>query len=166
MTGSAKKNAIILVVAMTRAGVIGRENRLPWHIPDDLRQFRHLTLGGTLIMGRKTWQSLPAPLHGRHHLVVSKTLAADSGIQIVPSLSEALLEGERRGGPVFLLGGRQIFAEGIARCDLMVVSWIAGDFAGDVTFPAIDWSCWRETARTDHNGFSRSVYRRIAADPP
>lgn len=161
MTDPVQKNPIILVVAMTHAGVIGRQNRLPWHIPEDLRQFRRLTQGGVLVMGRKTFQSLPAPLQGRYHLVISRTLAGRPDIEIVPTLTDALHQAHQHDGPTFLIGGRQVFAEGIGRCDLLVVSWIKGDYDGDVRFPDIDWSCWRETARTDHRDFSRSVYRRI-----
>ncbi|RMF47375.1 MAG: dihydrofolate reductase, partial [Deltaproteobacteria bacterium] len=121
-------------------------------------------LGGTLIMGRTTFESLPAPLDNRHHLVVSSTLPQGAGIEVVPTLAQALARAKDLGRPTFLAGGRQIYAEGLPLCDLLVISWIAKDCDGDVRFPEIDWSQWREVARTDHTGFCRCVYRRRTAD--
>ncbi|GAB4167415.1 MAG: dihydrofolate reductase [Geothermobacteraceae bacterium] len=160
MDPKGKNSRLILVVAMTRSGLIGKDGALPWHLPGDLRQFRALTLGGTLIMGRTTFESLSAPLNNRHHLVVSRTLTHRTGIEVVPTLAQALARSKDLGRPTFLAGGRQIYAEGLPLCDLLVVSWIDEDCDGDVRFPGIDWSQWREVARTDHIGFCRSVYRR------
>ncbi|TYO98654.1 dihydrofolate reductase [Geothermobacter ehrlichii] len=151
-----------LVVAMTRAGVIGAAGRLPWSLPEDLRLFRQLTWGGVVIMGRKTFASLPGPLPGRINLVVSMSLPPTAGIDVFPTLDAALLRAAALKRPAFVIGGVRLYAEALPRCERMVISWVEEDVEGDVVFPEVNWEQWRRRESTRHAGFVREVYEKIA----
>lgn len=139
--------AVEIIVAMARNRVIGRDNALPWRLPDDLRRFRALTMGHPIVMGRKTWESLGRPLPGRRNLVVSRdgSLAA-GGCEVFPTLDAALRScaGAAR---IFVIGGAQLYAAALPLAARIHATEIDADFAGDTRFPEVDWSAWRETAR-------------------
>lgn len=148
---------LTLIAAVARNGVIGRtENgvgRLPWRLPEDLKHFKALTMGHPMIMGRKTWESLPGRLPGRPHIVVTRN--ADyraEGATVVGSLAEAIdVAGRMEGGDeAFVIGGAELYAQALAIADRLQLTEIAADFDGDARFPAWDRSAWRETARGTH----------------
>jgi len=142
--------ALALIVAVAANGVIGRDGKLPWHLPEDLRHFRALTTGHSIIMGRRTWQSLPQPLPGRQNIVVTRqsTFVAD-GALVMRSLTDALAAAQCP-EPVFCIGGGELFRAAMPLARIAYVTEIAGDFEGDATFPALDLAHWRETSREPH----------------
>jgi dihydrofolate reductase len=141
-----------LIFARARNGVIGKGGALPWHLPEDLAHFKQVTLGCPVIMGRKTWDSLPArfkPLPGRTNIVVtrSKDWTAE-GATRAASLEEAiaLCGGNRQ---VWVIGGAEIYSQAIALADMAEVTVIDADFDGDARAPELGPG-WREAARTHH----------------
>lgn len=139
---------ISLIVARARNGVIGRDNALPWHIPADLRRFKALTMGKPMIMGRKTFESLPGLLPGRRHIILTREEDwRAEGAEVVHSAGEALqLVGE---GDAAVIGGAQIYALFLPLADRIELTEIHADVAGDTHMPHIGDE-WSETGREDH----------------
>lgn len=150
----------VILVAMTREGVIGAGNRIPWHLPEELRLFRQLTLGGTVIMGRKTFASLGRPLAQRRNIVISTTLAETPGIILCRDFPSAVATAEAGEGKIFYIGGRAIYQLALARAELLRISWIPGNPAGDCYFPDFDRSPWRLAAVEDFGTFVHECYLR------
>jgi dihydrofolate reductase len=141
---------LYLVAAIARNGVIGAKGSLPWHLPEDLRHFRKITLGHPVIMGRRTWESLRKPLPGRENIVVSRRAGfAAPGASVATSLAGAiaLCAGE----PVaFVIGGAELYAEALPLADGLVLTEIDRDYEGDTRFPAWDRGAWRASQREEH----------------
>ena len=167
MTTDASIGALALIAAVARNGVIGDANALPWRLPDDLKRFRALTTGHAVIMGRKTWESLPRPLPGRQNIVVTRqNRYAAAGAEV--SLDDAMAR-VRMPAPAFCIGGGELYAVALPRADVIYMTEIARDFAGDTKFPAFDRSRWTESARDVHHadeGFEYAfvTYVRPAGD--
>jgi dihydrofolate reductase len=141
---------IYLVAAVARNGVIGARGKLPWHLPEDLQHFRTLTLGHPVIMGRRTWDSLPRALPGRENIVVTRSANRDFfGASVANSVTAAiaLCAGEPL---AFVIGGSDIFAATLPVADGLVLTEIERDYEGDVFFPAWDRGAWKETQREKH----------------
>lgn len=127
-----------LVVAMTDEGVIGRDNGLPWRLPDDLRRFKQITMGHPVVMGRKTFESLGRPLPGRDNLVVSRNpVYRPKGALVFPTLDAAIDWGGA--SDKFVIGGAEIFAAAYDRADRLFLTLIHHPFPGDVRFPDVPW---------------------------
>lgn len=148
---------LTLIVARARNGTIGRDNTLPWRLPEDLQHFKRTTMGAPVIMGRKTWDSIGRPLPGRRNIVVSRNQDLKlEGAEVAASLEDAqrLCVGVEQ---VFLIGGAQLYAEALPSADRLIVTEIDADIAGDAFFPAVDRARWLEAARETHhsvaNGF-------------
>jgi dihydrofolate reductase len=150
---------ITLVVAMDAQRGIGVDNKLPWHLPEDLAHFKRVTLGRPIIMGRKTFDSIGRPLPKRRNIVVTRNAAwQHEGVDVALSLPDAIaMVGAEEAS---IIGGAQIFTESMALADRMIVTEIDHVFACDTYFPSIDASKWIETAREKHhseaNGFDYS----------
>ena len=143
---------VYLVAAVAANGVIGADGRLPWHLPEDLRHFKSLTLGHPVIMGRRTWESLGRALPGRENIVVTRAPGyAAPGASVAASLDAALAlcAGEPT---VFVIGGGELYAEALAVADGLVLTEIQRDYPGDARFPDYDRSAWRETQRQPQTG--------------
>ncbi|BAN23782.1 dihydrofolate reductase [Caballeronia insecticola] len=160
---------LTLIVARARNGVIGRDNQLPWRLPEDLAFFKRTTMGAPIVMGRKTHESIGRPLPGRRNIVVSRDATRRyEGCDVVTSLDAALaLEPANE---AFLIGGAQLYRDAIARADKMIVTEIDADFDGDTHFPAPDPAHWREVSREPHRAaapntfdFAFVTYERIGA---
>ena len=141
---------LALIAARARNGVIGIDNRLPWHLPEDMKFFRETTRGKPVIMGRKTWESLPdafRPLPGRLNIVVSRNgRFAAAGGTVVGSLPDALsAAGDAE--IAFLIGGAELYRQAIPLADRLVLTEIDKDFEGDAFFPDFDRSAWTESSR-------------------
>lgn len=141
---------ITLVMARARNGVIGREGRLPWHLPADLKRFKTLTMGSAMVMGRRTFDSLPGLLPGRRHIVLTRDSAwSAQGAAVAHSVDEAvrLANGE----PVAVIGGADIFALFLPLADRVELTEVLEGVAGD-TFIADprESGTWRETFREEH----------------
>jgi dihydrofolate reductase len=138
---------IALIAALAKNGVIGIDNRLPWRLPEDMKRFRALTVGHSVLMGRRTWQSIGKPLLERQNIVLTRTAAnPPGGVEFARSLDEAL-ERVRLPEPVFVIGGEALYREALPRADFMYLTEIQRDFEGDARFPAFDRAAWRETSR-------------------
>jgi len=138
---------VYLVAAVAANGVIGANGKLPWHLPEDLKHFKALTLGHPLIMGRKTWESLGKALSGRENIVVTRAPGYDApGASVASSLDGALAlcAGEPT---VFVIGGGELYSAALPLADGLVLTEIQRDYAGDARFPRFDRSAWRETQR-------------------
>ncbi len=162
--------AIAVIAAVAANRVIGTRNRLPWRIPEDLRRFRALTVGHAVIMGRKTWESLPHPLSARQNIVVTRRRDyVAPGAEIAGSLDAALAL-VRLPGPAFCIGGGELYRAALPHAKALYLTEIARDFEGDATFPAVPLGLWAEVARETHrtegpDGFAYAyvTYERIVA---
>ncbi|HEY6865231.1 MAG TPA: dihydrofolate reductase [Burkholderiales bacterium] len=142
---------VSLLVAVARNGVIGRNNDLPWHLPEDLKRFKALTLGYPVVMGRRTYESIiermGRPLPGRDNIVVTRRAGyAAPGCRVVHSL-EAALAAASGAKKIFVIGGADIFALALPLANRLDVTEIDADVEGDVVFPAYDRAEWREVSR-------------------
>ena len=132
---------VSIVVAMGRGGVIGAGNRLPWHIPEDLRRFKALTMGHPLIMGRKTFESIGRPLPGRTNIVLTgRPDSLQAGVHPACDLKDAfrIAKGSPGADEVFVIGGERLFREALPLTRRLYLTSIDQDFKGDVFFPPVD----------------------------
>ena len=150
---------LIAIVAMASNRVIGRDGKLPWHIPEDLRFFKKTTLGHPILMGRKTFESIGKPLPGRQNIVLSRTMPPREGvtvIQDIASLGSVCPCGEK----VFLIGGAQLFAELLPQCDGLYLTWIEQPYEGDVLLPPFEHLFDLHEVLGRGEGFEFRYYRR------
>lgn len=155
--------ALKLILARSQNGTIGQNNTLPWHLPEDLAHFKKTTMGSPVIMGRKTWESIPQkfrPLPGRMNFVLSNTLELDiSGAQVVKSIDQAI----KITGPdadLWVIGGALVYAQCMKLADHAVITEIEADFEGDAKAPVFDES-WKEINRSRHTAANGLVYSII-----
>jgi dihydrofolate reductase len=146
---------VSLIWAQSANRVIGRDGALPWRIPEDMERFRSLTMGATVVMGRLTWESLPArfrPLPGRRNVVLTRTPGYDApGAEVVGSLEEALASAE----VVWVAGGAAVYAAALGVADVLEVTDVDLEVEGDVTAPLVDGS-WHAVARDPAAGWHTS----------
>ena len=149
---------ICLVAAIAQDGVIGRENRLPWHLPADLGHFKQLTLDKTIVMGRRTWESLPGLLPRRRHIVLSRDPAfRPDGCLVVDSLDAAI----EAAGPVpelLIVGGAALYSETLPRADGLYLTLVHAAIEGDAWFPRWDPADWAEVSRVERPADERNAY--------
>lgn len=149
-----------IIVAMTASRVIGRDGRMPWSLPEDLRLFKSLTTGNTVIMGRQTFQSIGRPLSKRNNLIVSSTVKPVPGAEVFSDLASAVRRAETLGRPAFFIGGAQIYREALPLSEFLHVSWVESEYEGDTYFPAFDLAGWQESERRQYPGFIYVLYQR------
>jgi dihydrofolate reductase len=140
---------ITIVVARARNGVIGREGGLPWRIPADMRHFKAVTMGTAMVMGRRTFDSLPRLLPGRRHIVLTRDPRwRAEGAEVAHSVEEAIgLAGDEK---ISVIGGAEIFALFLSRATEIELTEIHDEPEGDTVMPPFDPSQWREIAREEH----------------
>ena len=144
---------VALVAAVARGGVIGRANAIPWRIPEDMERFRSVTMGHPVVMGRKTWDSLPErfrPLPGRRNVVVTRNPEwHGEGAERAGSLDEALrlVDGAER---VFVIGGGELYADALPRADELLLTEVEADVEGDTWFPTWQRAEFEESGREQH----------------
>lgn len=156
---------VYLVAAVAANGVIGTDGRLPWHLPEDLQHFKRLTLGHPVVMGRRTWESLGRPLPGRDNIVVTRQPGYDAaGASVASSLAAALALCAVE-PVVFVIGGRELFAEALPLAAGLVLTEIHRDFPGDVRFPEYDRARWRETQREAHTAADGMRFDFVLYEP-
>ena len=138
-----------IVVAMTPDRVIGKNGGLPWHIPEDLKHFRSVTMGHPIIMGRVTHDSIGRALPGRDNIVISRrTGARFEGCKVVDSLEDAIKLARRSGDPEpMIIGGASIYTLALPLCTRIYMTEVKQQVDGDTFFPELDLSQWRESAR-------------------
>ncbi|MGO9834214.1 MAG: dihydrofolate reductase [Polyangiaceae bacterium] len=152
-----------MIYAVSPEGVIGLDNKVPWHHPGDFRRFKRVTLGTTVVMGRKTFESMGKPLPGRRNLVVTRGSLSAPGVECVPSLEEAFA---RAGAAdVWLIGGARIYEEGMNYVDVIDVTYVPDrvDAPGAVRAPPIDERVFEPGPLLPHEdepGLTRRIYTR------
>ena len=150
-----------IIAAMTNDGVIGSGNTMPWRIPEESGHFRKTTMGGTVVMGRKTFESMGSRLlFGRNNIVVSRTLAETEGIDICDSLDAALEKAASYGKEIFIAGGAEIYRNALPFSDKLCLSYIKQAYEGDTHFPEFDPNEWDVVEETDHSEFVLKIFRR------
>ncbi len=149
---------VSIIVAVSQNGVIGKDNKLPWRLPADLKRFKALTLGHPIIMGRKTFESIGKPLPGRINIIITHQMGYKAcGALTAPSLKDAiLLCGDEE--EVFVIGGATVYEQALPLADRIYLTLIHQDFEGDAFFRWENWA-WRETAREDFDPDSKNPYR-------
>lgn len=145
---------VVLVAAVADNGVIGADNRLLWHLPEDFAHFKRVTLGNVVVMGRRTFESIGRPLPGRTNVVVTRQdgWVAD-GVLVAGSLEEALAMAAAYPGDTMVIGGGQIYAQALPYADAQILTEVHVSPEGDTFYPAFDRSAWVETGRERHDGF-------------
>ncbi len=153
-----------IIVAVADNRVIGFNNTLPWHLPDDLKRFKALTMGHHIIMGRKTYESLGRLLPGRTTVIVTRNphYTVDGAV-VVNSLEDAL-EASQNDSEVFLIGGAELYTLGLSFADRLYITEIHAEYAGDAFFPTIDYSSWHETSREQHTSGNNISYSYVVYD--
>jgi dihydrofolate reductase len=152
-----------LIVAMTRNGVIGNDGKLIWRIPEDMKKFKQTTSGNTVIMGRKTWDSLSdkyKPLPNRNNIVVSNSMPSTEGIEVARTIEEAVELAEAHQKKIFFIGGRSIYAEALPLVRQMHVSWVHKNYQGNEYFPPVLWDKWRLVDKEEFKEFTYTRYER------
>src|SRR3989344_1232938 len=150
---------ISIIVAIDENGLIGRRNGLPWKLPADLKHFKTLTSGHTVIMGRKTYDSIGKPLPNRTNIVVSKSddLQID-GCITVKSPEEAL-KASLENQEIFVIGGAEIYRQFLPLAQTIYMTEIHNKFDGDIFFPTIDYDEWKEKERQDFEADDKNPYK-------
>ena len=165
---------LAVIVAVADNGVIGRDNSLPWHLPEDLRYFRRITMGKPIVMGRRTFESIGRALPGRTNIVISRNgQFAPPDVLLVASLEEALslagrLADEQGAEEVVVIGGAQIYDLALPRADRLYITRVHAPVEGDAVLPPVDWTQWAKTSCERHPAtgdnpydFSFEVYDRV-----
>ena len=146
---------IAMIAAMAQNGVIGRDNQLPWHLPNDLKFFKASTMGKPIIMGRKTYESIGRPLPGRTNIVVTRDASySPEGIRVVNSIEVALQLAGRIADhdgvdEVMVIGGSQLYEQLLPRTDYLYITQVHACVDGDAYFPKLDMEAWHEESRED-----------------
>jgi dihydrofolate reductase len=143
---------VSILVAVAENGVIGRGGKLPWHLSDDLKRFKQLTMGHTIVMGRKTWESIGRALPGRRTIVISRQAGYHAdGAEVVGNLDNALQIAEAAGDEeTFVIGGSEIYRLALSRVDRIHLTRIHADIKGDAYFPDFSASNWRLVESVPH----------------
>jgi dihydrofolate reductase len=151
---------VSIIAAVSDNYVIGKNNRLPWHMPNDLKRFKELTTGNVVLMGKRTFTSLPnGPLPNRKNLVLTSTLTEGITKGYFEAISmEDALELCENIDKVFVIGGSVVFKQSMQFADDMYITWVHGEFDGDATFPKINPSIWEEVSREDFPADEKHAY--------
>ena len=151
---------VTMIAAVGRNGVIGDGTSMPWHLSEDLKHFKAMTLGHTMIMGRRTFESIGRPLPGRRTIVITRQPGwHHPDVETAQSLTDAFfLAGP--GDEVFVVGGGEVYREAMPYAARLVITHVDQAPEGSVTFPPIDPQAWVETAREEGTGFAIVTYER------
>lgn len=153
-------------VAVAENGVIGKNNDLPWHLPEDLKHFKELTLGKTVLMGRKTFESIIArlkkPLPGRKNVVITrqKDYQAPEGVLVFPNLESAFKKLSEE--DVYVIGGAEIYKQALPLAKVLYMTHVLGKYDGDAFFPEVNWCEWIKTEEDFHDGYNFVKYERTS----
>lgn len=140
---------ISIVVAIAQNNAIGKDNKLLWHLPKDLKHFKEITTGGTIIMGRKTYDSVGRPLPNRRNIVITRQQIEIPGCEVINSV-EAALDLCRDEAEVFIIGGAEIYKLALPHTDKIYLTIVHQDFEADAYFPEIKEDIWKEIERQNH----------------
>jgi dihydrofolate reductase len=160
--------SISLITAFDPNQVIGHKNQLPWHLPEDLQHFKEITSGHTIVMGRKTFESIGKPLPNRHNIIISSSLSSNdiNGATVIKNPQEVL---NLQDSSIYIIGGASIYEYFLPYAQRLYITHIKQAFQGDCFFPTIDWEQWalsEETPRKTHNSinYTFATYQRHPAN--
>lgn len=155
---------ITIIAAIAKNNVIGSKNDLPWYLPEDLKHFKEITTGHTVIMGRKTYESIISrigkPLPNRKSVVITRNTSyqVPDEVQKYTMLDEAL---QKHPEDVYVIGGASMYEQALSYADRLIITHIHQEYQGDSYFPTIDTSKWIEQSRQDYEGYSFVTYRKV-----
>ncbi|MCR4279084.1 MAG: dihydrofolate reductase [bacterium] len=155
--------SINLIVAVSRNNVIGKNGELPWNLPEDLKRFRQRTTGHVVLMGRKTWESIPEkyrPLPKRKNIVITRdsAYALPNDVERFTSIDDALQAHQNE--IIFIIGGGEIYRQTMEKSDKIFLTRVHTEIQGDIFFPEIEPEQWKEIEREDHEDYSFITYAR------
>ena len=151
---------ISIVAAVADNYAIGKGNKLPWHLPADLKHFRELTTGHAVVMGKRTFESLPnGPLPNRRNVVLTSVMSegVNEGYFEADSLEDALYLCEKE-DKVFIVGGAAVYRQSLEIADSLYITWVHHEFSADIYFPEVDFSKWEEVSRQDLPADDKNPY--------
>lgn len=157
---------ITIVAAIARNGVIGAGGTMPWHLPEDLKRFKKLTLGHVLVMGRRTYDSIGRPLPGRTTIVVTRqpdwepSCGLSASLLRAGGMEEAFRLAAEVDSEIFVVGGAEIYAEALPVADALVLTWVDAEPEGDTFFPELNLSDWEGVSREPIQGGEIASYVR------
>lgn len=159
--------SLIIIAAVADNNVIGVGNSLPWNIAGDLKHFKKLTSGHTVVMGRKTYESiinrLKKPLPNRQNVVITskKDYQVPEGVEIFSDIDNFLSKFDLKKENIYIIGGATIYKQMLPLVDTLEITHVHDKPIGDVYFPEVDWSKWEEVKREEHKGFSFATYKKV-----
>lgn len=157
---------VVMVAAVAENGVIGRDGDIPWSIPEDLKHFRETTRGNTVVMGRRTFESIGHPLPYRTNVVVTRRPDwTAEGVLVAHSVDEAIARAEDLDGDVMVIGGGHVYEAAMDRADAQVLTEVRASPEGDTHYPEFDRSEWAETRREPHEGYDFVWWERKRPRP-
>lgn len=155
---------LALIVAQSVNRVIGRENKMPWHLPEDLQYFKRVTMGNAIVMGRKTFESIGRPLPGRTNIVVTRNADYQAaGVEVVHDLATALSRAEdlaliNGNEELLVIGGSELYHQALPAAERLYLTQVHAEVEGDAFFPALDMHEWQEVGREDYAADERNPY--------
>lgn len=149
---------IHIVVAMDEQQTIGKDNALPWHLPADLKRFKQLTTAHSIIMGRKTYESIGRPLPDRHNIVLTSASTDFAGCTIFSSMQSALKYAKQLRTDAFIIGGAKVFTEALSYAHFLHITRVHGLVDGDIFFPRWDQTNWKLVESTNHPADESHLY--------
>jgi len=155
------KDGLQLIVAMTDKRVIGKPGALPWHIAEDLKRFKKLTTGQTIIMGRNTYEAIGRPLPNRNNVVLDFDERPIEGAIVCGSIPKALEVARGYGTEIFVAGGANIYKQMLPMVDVMHISHVKKDYEGSILFPELKLSEWKEVGSEEYEEFTAKTYERV-----
>ena len=159
MTNEPKSNSLSIAVAISENYAIGKNNQLLWHMPADLKFFKKTTSGHTVIMGRKTFDSVGKPLPNRRNIVITRDLTLKiDGVEVVNSLDEAILITKNEAKPIFIIGGAEIYKQALPKTDTLYLTTIHHNFDADTFFPHLDSNEWKVISVEHHQADEKNQY--------
>lgn len=151
---------IHLIAGMTRERVIGTPGALPWHIPEDLKHFKEITTGHTVIMGYNTYLTINKPLPNRNNIVLSHEQIEIPGVTVCTSIDDALAKAKEFKTDAYIMGGASVYEQMLPQAEVLHISHIKKDYPGTIHFPEVNWEDWQETASQDFKEFTYKKYER------
>ena len=155
---------VALIAALASNGVIGKDNALPWRLPEDMKFFKRVTMGKPVVMGRKTYESIGRPLPGRHNIVVSRQRDLDiDGVSVTHTLADAIVLARTAAtakgvSELMIVGGAELYAQALPMAQKMYLTRVLSTVDGDAFFPEVDWSNWNLVWREQHSAGENNPY--------
>lgn len=151
---------ISIIVAMTKDGLIGKDGDLPWYLPEDFKHFKKTTQNGTVIMGRKTYESIGKPLPNRNNIVLTRSKKEIKGCDVAHTFKQAIELSKRYDGKTFIIGGGNVYKQGLGVADELIITWVKKNYEGDTYFPKVNFDKWKKTKKEDYEEFEILWYTK------